>query len=445
MRKPAPPPRPDAGAPADDGTAARAAALKLLAQVLEEGRLLDEGRAGGPLERLDGPDRARALRLAADCLRGLERADRLLAPHLRKPPPLPVQNALRLGTVEICTGAAPHGVVNALVTIVGRQRRHGHLKGLVNAVLRKIAAAGPPAWDRLRVPRLPGWLRAPLVDAWGRAGVAAMEAAHFAAAPLDLTPRADAPADLAERLGARRLPTGSLRLDDPGQVTALPGYAEGHWWVQDAAAALPARILAPRPGEAVLDLCAAPGGKTLQLADAGARVTALDISERRLGRLAENLARTGLGAEIVAGDALAFGGAGAAGAAGYDAVLLDAPCSATGTIRRHPDLPHAKDGAEFAALFELQAALIDRALALLRPGGRLVFCTCSLLPDEGEVQLEAALDRHPGLAVDRAALALPGVDPGWITPEGGLRLRPDHWAEAGGMDGFFIALLRKPG
>jgi 16S rRNA (cytosine967-C5)-methyltransferase len=168
-------------------------------------------------------------------------------------------------------------------------------------------------------------------------------------------------------------------------------------------------------------------------------VTALDLSDRRLGRLRDNLARTGLSAEVVAGDVMAFD------RGGWDAILLDAPCSATGTIRRHPELPLLRDGSGMAELIGRQAALIDHALGLLRPGGRLVFCTCSLLPEEGEVQAAGALGRHAGLRADAAAAAaLPGVDPGWITAEGGLRLRPDVWPEAGGMDGFFMVLLRKP-
>ncbi|MFC3119179.1 RsmB/NOP family class I SAM-dependent RNA methyltransferase [Jhaorihella thermophila] len=417
----------------DTATAARRSAIHLLDQILGEGRLLSECLSAGALDRLPAQERARAQRLALETLRGLERADRLLARNLRKSPPLTVRNALRLGTVELCTGAAAHGVVNSMVEIVSRHRRHGHLKGLVNAVLRKIATEGPEGWGKLRVPRLPKWLRAPLVAAWGAPAVAAMEAAHFAGAPLDITLKPGAVVDLP---GARALPTGSLRLEAPGQVSALPGYAAGDWWVQDAAAAIPARVLAPKPGESVLDMCAAPGGKTLQLAAAGANVTALDISEPRMKRVRENLDRTGLTARLEVGDALAHRGA-------YDAILLDAPCSATGTIRRHPDLPHAKDGSEFATLFDLQARMLDHALTLLRPGGRVVFCTCSLLPDEGEVQVEEALRRHPELRADRAALDLPGIDPDWITQEGGLRLRPDYWPDLGGMDGFYIACLRK--
>ncbi|WP_170451534.1 RsmB/NOP family class I SAM-dependent RNA methyltransferase [Ruegeria arenilitoris] len=412
-------------------TAARRSAIYLLDQILGEGRLLSECLAAGALDRLAPEDRARAQRLTLETLRGLERADRLLEGHLRRAPALTVQNALRLGTVELCQGEAAHGVVNAMVEIVGRSRKHGRLKGLVNAVLRKIAAEGPEAWPKMRVPRLPDWLREPLIAAWGADAVKGMEQAHFAGAPLDLTPKPGATIPM-----GTELPTGSVRVADAGQVSALPGYAAGDWWVQDAAAALPARILTPRPGERVLDMCAAPGGKTLQLAAAGAEVTALDISEARLARVRENLERTGLSARVVSGDALDHQGQ-------YDAILLDAPCSATGTIRRHPDLPFAKDGSEFGGLIELQARMLAHAWTLLKPGGRLVYCTCSLLPDEGEVQIEEALPQHPDMQVDRAALQVPGVQSDWLTEEGGLRLRPDFWPDLGGMDGFYIACLNK--
>jgi 16S rRNA (cytosine967-C5)-methyltransferase len=421
----------DAGTQA--GIQARRSAIYLLDQVLGEMRLLPECLGAGALDHLPVDDRARAQRLATETLRGLERADRLLHKHLRKTPPLTVHNALRLGTVELCQGAAAHGVVNAMVQIVGAHKRHGKLKGLVNAVLRKIAAEGPSAWPDLRAPRLPKWLRGPLVQAWGGTAVTAMEAAHFAGAPLDITakPGADVSA-----LNGQDLPTGSVRLDGPGQVSTLPGYDAGDWWVQDGAAALPVRILAPKPCEKILDLCAAPGGKTLQLAAAGANVVALDASAGRMKRVTENLERTGLTAEVVISDALEHQGQ-------YDAILLDAPCSATGTIRRHPDLPYAKDGSEFGKLIDLQTRMLGHAWALLKPGGRLVFCTCSLLPDEGEVQIEEALQLNPNMSVDRDALNVPGVDPAWVTAEGGLRLRPDYWPDLGGMDGFYIACLRK--
>ncbi|WP_171171971.1 RsmB/NOP family class I SAM-dependent RNA methyltransferase [Ruegeria sp. HKCCA0370] len=415
----------------NSATAARRSAIYLLDQVLGEGRLLAECLAAGAVDRLEPEDRARAQRLALETLRGLERADRLLANHLNRTPALTVHNALRLGAVELCNGEAAHGVVNSMVEIVSRSRKHGRLKGLVNAVLRKVAAEGPEAWPKMRVPRLPDWLREPLIAAWGTDAVTGIEQAHFAGAPLDLTLKPGAKGPSGEIL-----PTGSVRIKDAGQVSTLPGYEAGDWWVQDAAAALPVRVLAPKAGEKVLDLCAAPGGKTMQLAAAGADVTALDVSDSRMERVRENLARTGLRAKVIVGDALEHEGQ-------YDAILLDAPCSATGTIRRHPDLPFAKDGSEFGGLIELQSRMLSHAWGLLKPGGRLVYCTCSLLPDEGEVQVEEALDMYSDMSVDRDALNVPGVETDWITEEGGLRLRPDYWPDRGGMDGFYVACLTK--
>jgi 16S rRNA (cytosine967-C5)-methyltransferase len=416
-----------------DGTQARRTVIYLLDQVLGEGRLLAECYAAGALERLTPQDRARAQRLTLETLRNLERADRVLQKHLKKSTPLTVHNALRLGTVELCQGAAAHGVVNDMVAIIANHRRHGKLKGLVNAVLRKVADQGPREWAKLRVPRLPKWLRKPLVEAWGADALLGIEAAHLAGAPLDITgkPGADLTA-----LSGEALTTGSQRLADAGQVSALAGYEAGDWWVQDAAAALPAQLLQAQRGERVLDLCAAPGGKTMQMAAAGASVTAVDTSQVRMERLRENLSRTGLTADLVVGDALEQKGQ-------FDAVLLDAPCSATGTIRRHPDLPHAKDGSAFGALIELQAQMLAHAWSLVKPGGRLVFCTCSLLPDEGECQIDEALEMFPDMSVDRSVLEPLGIDPAWISEEGGLRLRPDYWPEKGGMDGFYMALLRK--
>lgn len=421
---------------AKQGLVARRAARDLMTAVTEERRMLTEAMPE-LLDPLPPSERARAQRLATEGLRWAGRADRLLGPYLRQKPQDDVLNMLRLAVWEMLGDAAPsHAVVDSAVEITRAKPETRRSAGMVNAVLRNVLR-GEPDWAALPVPTLPKWLRKPLLADYGKAAVAAMEAAHAQGAPVDVTAKAGRAAQVAEATGGLLLPTGSVRLPAQAQVSALPGFAEGDWWVQDAAAALPARLLAPRAGDRVLDLCAAPGGKTLQLADAGARVTAVDLSAARLERLRENLARTHLDAEIVTADALTWETDG-----GFDAVLLDAPCSATGTIRRHPDLPFAKAGADLSPLLALQARLIDRAVALTRPGGRIVYCTCSLLMDEGERQLAAARQRHPGLTV--LPPDVPGVDADWMTAEGGLRLRPDHWSEAGGIDGFFIALLQKP-
>ena len=407
----------------------RTGARTLLAAI-REGMDLDTAERG-----LDLPpsERARARRLALTTLRHRARAEAVLAPLLHRRPRPAVMDALSLAVTEmLALDEAPHGVVNATVSAL----RHGSQKsaaaaGMANAVLRK-AADSRAVWDSAAPARLPDWLRGPVAAAWGEAAATAIEAAHEATPPIDLTPRPGATLPEGELL-----PTGSLRLIGPTHVSALPGYAEGAWWVQDAAAALPARLLDPQPGETVADLCAAPGGKTLQLAAAGAQVSAIDIAPARMRRLAENLARCGLGAQTVTADALAW-----RPDAPLDAVLLDAPCSATGTIRRHPELPLLRDGSGLAELTALQAQLIDHALTLLRPGGRLVYAVCSLLPAEGEDQLAAALARHPGLTITPADPTQLGIPADWVTPQGAIRTRPDFWADRGGIDGFFIACLR---
>ncbi|MBY0335628.1 MAG: RsmB/NOP family class I SAM-dependent RNA methyltransferase, partial [Acetobacteraceae bacterium] len=273
-------------------------------------------------------------------------------------------------------------------------------------------------------------------SAWHAAhgeAVRAIAEAHRREAPLDLSlkPGATAPE------GAEVLPTGTARMPAGTRITELPGFAEGALWAQDAAAALPARLLAARPGERVADLCAAPGGKTAQLAAAGAEVVAVEHNPRRAARLRENLARLRLPAEVVVADAAAW-----RPEARFDAVLLDAPCTATGTIRRHPDVPHLKRQADVAPLAELQRRLLAAAAGVLKPGGRLVFATCSLQAEEGEAHLAASL---PGLEPDPVRPEeVPGLEAA-ITRGGGLRTRPDLWAERGGMDGFFVARWRARG
>ncbi|MDZ7905243.1 MAG: transcription antitermination factor NusB [Cypionkella sp.] len=411
------------------GKTSRTSAVAILDAVLGEGKTLVEAlEAVGQLRALPAQDRARAQRLAVDVIRHLEPIERVLAPRLRKSPPLHVMNILRLAAYERSLGEAAHGVVNAAVDMARAGKRSQHLAGMVNAVLRALPdpleLTGPPQM-------MPRWLRQPLVHAYGRDVVAAIESVHASAPPIDLTLRAGA----AVAVG-HGLPTGSQRLRDGGQISAIEGYEKGAFWVQDAAAALAVPLLGDVTGARVLDICAAPGGKTMQLADRGAIVTALDISGPRMDRLRQNLARTGLAADCVVQDALTY-----RSETMFDAILLDAPCSATGTIRRHPELPYLKDSSEIAGLVALQAQLIDHAVTLLAPKGRMVFATCSLLPGEGEDQLTALLDRHPDLTV--LPPQLKGIDPEWITKAGALRLRPDYWADRGGMDGFFMVCVQK--
>ena len=439
----------------DIGVAARRSAVYLLDQVLGEGRLMSELLGSGVLDRLPAEDRARAQRLALDTLRGLERADRLLQKHLRKQPSLTVQSALRMGTVELCQGGAAHGVVNAMVQIIGADKRNGQLKGLVNAVLRKIAAEGPEAWGKLREPRLPKWLRRPLVEAWGSEAVAGMEAAHFSGAPLDITPKSQTDSVL-KTLGAEILPTGTLRLHNAGQVTALAGYDRGDWWVQDVAATFPVHLMGNIAGKNVLDLCAAPGGKTAQLIAAGANVTAVEQSKPRAQRLIGNLERLGMNASLVTTDLFEW-----ETSMLFDAVLLDAPCSSTGTIRRHPDVQWTKTEQSVTELASLQLRMIDHAAQFVAPGGQLIFSNCSLLREEGE-QIVASLNRssehltiNPITAEDLFGLQ------DCITGQGTVRTLPIHLPIAeldipktlveeeddlhrlGGLDGFFAARFIK--
>lgn len=406
------------------GRSARSAAVMILDEVLGQGTPLSQILDGSEfLASLPAPDRARAQRLAVQVIRQLEPIERLLEPRLRKAPPLHIMNILRLAVWERVSGAPAHGVVNGAVDLARHGNRNQHLSGMVNAILRAL-----PEEVTLTDPaqRMPRWLRQPLVHAYGREAVSAIEAVHAMTPPVDLTIKGDL---IPEGI---RLPNGTLRLIDGGQLSALQGYDTGDWWVQDAAASMAVPMLRVTSGQRVLDICAAPGGKTMQLAALGADVTALDISGPRMARVAENLARTRLSAQLITADALHY-----VPDVPFDAVLLDAPCSATGTIRRHPELPYLKDGSEIAGLVALQSQLLDRALGMVKSGGNLVFCTCSLLPEEGEDQLAAALIRHPDLRV----LPPQGVDPAWITAQGGLRLRPDYW---GGMDGFFMVCLQKP-
>ena len=419
---------------------ARFGAVSLIHAVLMDRKMLGDtvAQEDGPLERLAPPDRARAQTLAALTLRHMPRLDAVLDGFLEHKPPLRALNALRVCAAEIVLDGIPaHGAVNAAVEIVRSGAKTQHLGGMVNAVGRKLGALDPAAFEDLPVPELPKALRGAILKAFGAEATQAMEAAHLQRPPVDFTVKNPARiAEFAQKLDAEMLPTGSLRLHQPGQISALPGFEDGDWWVQDAAAAMPVRILGNVAGQRVLDLCAAPGGKTMQLCAAGADVTALDVSPERMHRVMENTRRMGFRPDMQVEDAMKW-----APKQPFDAILLDAPCSATGTIRRHPDLPFAKDGTGIHELISLQRKMLKKAGSLVKPGGSLVFCTCSLIPDEGEVHIEEFLARNNDFTADTN---LPeGIDPAWVTIEGGVRLRPDYWSEHGGMDGFYLAKLNR--
>ena len=424
-------------------TDSRGIALDLLQVVLRRGRPLDEALAANrDLARLEPRDRALARLLVATVLRRLGQIDAAIAARLDRPLPArraAVHDILRLGVAQIAIlGMKPHAVVNTAVELTAVRGEAG-LKGLVNAVLRRVDEAGPLPADDPDHLNVPGWLWKSWNGAYGAETAGAIARANLREAPLDITPRDPATAaDWAGRLEAEVLPTGTLRRATGGDVTALPGFAEGAWWVQDAAAALPALLLGDIAGRRVADLCAAPGGKTAQLAAAGALVTAVDISERRLARVRENLARLDLHAETVTADAAKW-----TPDEPFDAVLLDAPCSATGTLRRHPDIGWNKTPDDIVRLAALQNRLLAKAVEIVRPGGLVVYATCSIQPEEGEQRVAALI--AAGAPVARDPLRpdeLAGLAEA-ITPAGDLRTLPCHWADRGGIDGFFAARLRR--
>lgn len=420
----------------NDGLPAREAALTLIDAALSRRGGLDEAAAAGAFRQLEPRERAFARALAMAVLRHLGPIDRALADRLQREPPARVMNLLRLGAAQAFHLEVPaFAAVATSVELAGASKTSRPFKGLVNAVLRGLLRDAPPSGDPTLL--APPWLYSRWTAAFGEAAARqiAAEIAIEPATDLSLKPSADAAA-LAQALEAEPLDGGSLRVRRKGDVAGWPGFEDGTWWVQDAAAAIPARLLDVQPGEAVLDLCAAPGGKTLQLAAAGARVVALDRSAARLKRLEENLTRTGLSAEVVVADAAAWDDART-----FDAILLDAPCSATGTFRRHPDVLWAARPGDVASLAAVQARVLDGAADRLAPGGRLVYCVCSLEPEEGEAQVEAFLARRPDMALWPVQPGEGGAPEASLTPRGTLRLLPHH--RDGGQDGFFAARFTK--
>ena len=414
------------------GGAARALAIDLLASVLLEGGRLEDA---GP-DRETPEVRAFARRLAATTLRRAGQIDALLDRFLSRPLPRRAERTrllLMLGMTQLLFEDVPaHAAVDTVVGLADTR-----MKGLVNAVLRRSAREGQALVEGQDAARLntPPRLLAGWEAAYGEAAARAIAEAHLREAPLDLTlRRPEAPGPLPE---GETMPTGSLRIARPGAIGRMPGYEDGGWWVQDLAAALPVRMLGPVAGERVLDLCAAPGGKTAQLAAAGARVTAVDRAPQRLDAARANLARLGLEAEWIEADAADWRPDDP-----FPAVLLDAPCSATGTIRRHPDILHRRAGRRLDGLIELQDRLLANAARATAPGGRLVYACCSLEPEEGPGRIAAFLAERSDFALEPVAFpALPEA----AAPDGALRTLPSMLSGQGGMDGFYAARLVRIG
>jgi 16S rRNA (cytosine967-C5)-methyltransferase len=428
------------------GFAARRIAADLVDGVLRRRRPLDEqlDDRASELAALAERDRALARALATLVLRRLGTLRHLIGRRLARglPAGAPrVETALLLGAAQILwLDVADHAAVDLAVRLAQADRRAAHYSGLVNAVLRQLARDGARDLAALDMTALdtPDWLMARWTRSYGAETARAIAAANGREPALDLTVKRD-PEHWAGALGGRVLPTGSVRARVHGPISRLPGYAEGAWWVQDAAAALPARLFGDVRALAVADLCAAPGGKTAQLAAAGARVTAVDREGASLARLRDNLARLRLTADVVAADVLEWQ------AGPFDAVLLDAPCASTGTIRRHPDIPWLKREADIVALAALQRRLIARAAELTKPGGTLVYCTCSLEPEEGIEVVRDLLASDAGLR--RRPIAPDEVhgQSEWLTADGDLRTIPCHLPDPdsrlAGLDGFYAARL----
>lgn len=432
------------------GLPARLVAASLLGDILTAGHSLEDALASdvmqGRLQALEDRDRVLARSIVIVALRHLGTIRRGLARLVDKGMPKRsggLEWTLVVAAAQILFMDVPdHAAVNLCVQAVRHDPKSQPFAALANAVARNLIRKPDTADQAAADPFIdtPAWLAARWRQTFGAAQAAAIALAHGREAALDVTPRTDA-ALWAERLGGRLLPTGSIRVPAGTAVPELTGYAEGAWWVQDAAAALPARLLGVMPGQRVGDLCAAPGGKTAQLIAAGGEVVAVDRSAERLKRLKINLDRLGMEAETQVADVVGLS------TAPFDAILLDAPCSATGTIRRHPDVAWTKRASDITALTAIQGRMLDRAFRLLKPGGTLVYCVCSLEPEEGEQQIAAVLRRNPDIArvpVDAAEI---GGFAEAVTPQGDLRTLPSmnlgSEPEMAGLDGFYAARLRR--
>jgi 16S rRNA (cytosine967-C5)-methyltransferase len=418
------------------GLGARKAALAALQAIFFNERPLNEALdVSLSKAKLEPRDAAFTRAMVTATLRHLGQIDHIIANFLREPLPVrsgPAELILRLATAELVfLEVAPHAAVSNAVTLADKDHRARHFKGLINAVARRIGGEGKAHLGDAERLNTPPWAWDKWVAAYGEETARAIAKAHALEPPLDITVKADAEA-WAQRLDARLLPTGTLRRAPGGRIEDLPGYADGAWWIQDAAAAIPATLLGPVKGKTIIDLCAAPGGKTAQLAAAGAKVIAVDSSFERMKRVMTNLDRLKLVAQIEVADALTWRPKEPA-----DAVLLDAPCTATGTVRRHPDVLWRKDFSDVMAQADLQRRLLHAAAEMLKLGGALIYCVCSLAREESEDIVEAFLANNPSFVRD------PVTQPPFATPSGDLRTLPSHWTDLGGLDGFYAARLQK--
>ncbi|WP_315836589.1 RsmB/NOP family class I SAM-dependent RNA methyltransferase [Bradyrhizobium prioriisuperbiae] len=432
------------------GLATRRIAADILDGVLHKRRMLDDqldGAAAHPgLKTLSDRDRALMRRLVATILRRLGTLGHVLSRLLDKGIPTDApraQSALLIGAAQILWMDVPdHAAVDLSVRLVQADRRAAKYAGLVNAVLRRCAREAQPLINEVESQSLdvPPWMLTRWIAHYGEDTAKAIVRAISHEPPLDLTVKTDA-VHWASRLQGEALPTGTVRTLLHGPITMLPGFAEGQWWVQDAAAALPATLFGDINGKSIADLCAAPGGKTAQLAQAGARVTAIDRSPARVARLRDNLTRLSLDATAIVADAVEWPGE------TFDGVLIDAPCAATGTIRRHPDVAWLKQEADISALAALQRRLLQKAVALLKPGGTLVYCTCSLEPEEGEHAIDALLASDSGMRRAPVEASEVGGLTEVISRQGDVRTLPCHLPHSdprlAGMDGFYAARLIK--
>ena len=421
------------------GAGSRLAAAELLHLTLDKRRTLDEAMSlSNAFNDLEGPDRGFARAIASSALRHLGWIDRTVQPFLSRPlaaTGIEIRALIRAGAAQVWfMDVAPHAAVNATVDAARLTKGSRSGGSFLNAALRRVSESAPPGDSLAAEDIWPDWLTRAMTESLGTDCARALAAAQRAEPALHLT-AAGNPDDLAALVGGPRLASGSVEAP-AGAVEDLPGYAEGLWWVQDQAAALPAKLLGTKPGDRVLDLCAAPGGKTLQLAAAGAQVTALDRSGPRLARLRENLERTGLKAEIVTADGETW-----TSEARFDRILLDAPCSALGTLRRHPEGAWIKSEADIARFPAVQARLLASAIRLLAPGGTLVYCVCSPLAAEGAGVVNAEL--ATGSLVRRPIS--PSECPGFedcVTGEGDVLTLPSSTRDC---DAFYIARLALPG